>query len=179
VPDEIWNQMSPLLDEALAALGERDRQAVLLRFFENKSLAEIGNALGLGEDTARKRVSRALEKLNRYFAKRGVNSTAETIAGTISANSVKAVPVALAKSVTAMAIGKGAAASASTLTLIKGALKIMAWTKAKTAIMASAVVLLAVGTTTVTMQAVGERQTAKKLPKWSCCSSHMVKPSRS
>jgi RNA polymerase sigma factor (sigma-70 family) len=149
VPDEIWNQMSPLLDEALAALGENDRQAVLLRFFENKSLAEIGNALGAGEDTARKRVSRALEKLHRYFSKRGVNSTAETIAGTISANSVQAVPVALAKSVTAVAIAKGAAASGSTLTLIKGALNIMAWTKAKTAVVVGASVLLAAVTLTV------------------------------
>jgi len=60
VPDLFWEQMSPLLDEALATLGETDRQAVLLRFFENKSLAEVGSSLGAGEDTARKRVSRAL-----------------------------------------------------------------------------------------------------------------------
>ena len=141
--------MSPLLDEALATLGEKDRQAVLLRFFENKSLAEVGNALGAGEDTARKRVSRALEKLHRYFAKRGVTSTTATIAGKISANSIQVAPAALAKSVTAVAIAKGAAASASTLTLIKGALKIMAWTKVKTAIVVAACVLLTTGTTTV------------------------------
>jgi RNA polymerase sigma factor (sigma-70 family) len=144
--DEIWNQMSPLLDEALATLGEKDRQAVLLRFFENKSLAEVGNVLGTGEDTARKRVARALEKLHRHFKKRGVSSTTAIIAGEISANSVQAAPVALAKSVTAVAIAKGAAASGSTLTLIKGALKIMAWTKAKTAIVVGASVLLAAGT---------------------------------
>ena len=150
--DEIWNQMSPLLDEALATLGEKDRQAVLLRFFENKSLAEVGNALGAGEDTARKRVSRALEKLNRYFAKRGVSSTTAIIAGEISANSIQAAPVALAKSVTAVAIAKGAVASGSTLTLIKGALKIMAWTKAKTAVVAGAIMILATGTTTVVIK---------------------------
>src|SRR6266850_7175513 len=69
-PDPLWDKMSPLLDEALAALGETDRQAVLLRFFENKSLAEVGSHLGTGEDTARKRVSRALEKLHRYFSRR-------------------------------------------------------------------------------------------------------------
>ena len=149
VPDEIWSQMSPLLDEALAALGEKDRQAVLLRFFENKSLAEIGNALGLGEDTARKRVSRALEKLHRYFTKRGVTSTEETIADKISANSIPAVPVALAKTVTAVAVAKGAAASASTLTLIKGALKIMAWTKAKTAVVIGAGTFLTTGILTI------------------------------
>jgi RNA polymerase sigma factor (sigma-70 family) len=164
VSDGLWNQMSPLLDEALATLGEKDRQAVLLRFFENKSLAEVGNKLGMGEDTARKRVSRALEKLNRYFAKRGVNSTAETIAGAISTNSVQAVPMALAKSVTAVAIAKGAAASASTLTLIKGALKIMAWTKAKTAVVAGAVLILAAGTTTVIVKNSGHHSQVKLQP---------------
>jgi hypothetical protein len=66
--------------------------------------------------------------------------------------------VALAKSVTAVAITKGAAANASTLTLIKGALKIMAWTKAKTAIVAGAVVLLAAVTTTVMVRHIQERR---------------------
>jgi hypothetical protein len=150
--DKLWNQISPLLDEALAALGETDRQAVLLRFFENKSLAEVGNFLGIGEDTARKRISRALEKLHRHLSKRGVSSTTAIIAGAISANSVQAAPVALAKSVTAAAIAKGAAASGSTLTLIKGALKIMAWTKAQTAIVAGVVVLLVAGTTIVVVK---------------------------
>ena len=110
-PDPFWEQMSPLLDEALATLGETDRQAVLLRFFENKSLAEVGSHLGTGEDTARKRVSRALEKLRKFFSKRGVVSTTAIIAGVMAANSVQAAQVALAKSVTAVAIAKGAAAS--------------------------------------------------------------------
>ena len=152
-PDPLWAQMSPLLDEALATLGETDRQAVLLRFFENKSLAEVGSHLGTGEDTARKRVARALEKLHRYFNQRGVSSTTAIIAGAMSANSVQAAPVVLAKSVTAVAMAKGAAASGSTLTLIKGALKLMAWTKAKTAMVAGACVLLAAGTTTLTVVA--------------------------
>jgi len=117
--DETWNQMSLLLDEALARLGEKDRQAVLLRFFENKSLAEVGNSLGAGEDTARKRVSRALEKLRKFFSKRGVVSTTALIAGAMSAHSVQAAPVVLVKSVSAVAIAKGSIATASTLTLVK------------------------------------------------------------
>jgi uncharacterized protein (TIGR03435 family) len=151
-PDGFWEQLSPLLDEALASLGETDRQAVLLRFFENQSLAEVGSRLGTGEDTARKRVARALEKLHRYFDQHGVNSTTAIIAGAISANSVQAAPAALIKSVTAVAIAKGAAASGSTLTLIKGALKIMAWAKAKMAMVVGASVLLAVGTTVVVVE---------------------------
>src|ERR1017187_9613581 len=97
-PDPLREQMSPLLDEALASLGERDRQAVLLRFFENKSLAEVGSHLGAGEDTARKRIARALEKLHRFFARRGVSSTTAIIAGAMSANSITAAPAVLAKS---------------------------------------------------------------------------------
>ena len=150
-PNPLWEKMSPLLDEALAALGETDRQAVLLRFFENKSLAEVGSQLGTGEDTARKRVARALEKMHRYFSRRGVSSTTAILAEELSANSVPAAPVALAKMVTAVALAKGAAASGSSLTLIQEALKIMAWTKAKSAGIAGLIVLLAAGTTTVTV----------------------------
>ena len=146
---EAWAHIAPLLDAALADLNETDRNAVVLRFFYGKSLGEIGTTLDANEDAARMRVNRALEKLRQFFVKRGIASTTATLAGAISANSVQAAPVALAKSVTAAAIAKGAAASGSTLTLIKGALKIMAWTKAKTAIVAGVVILLAAGTTTV------------------------------
>ena len=143
---ETWNEISPLLDGAMDKLGQKDHDALVLRFFENKNFAEVGTALGASEDAAKMRVNRALEKLRKFFGRRGVVSTTTIIAGTISANSVQAAPVALAKSVTAVAIVKGAAASASTLTLIKGALKIMAWTKVKVAVVVSVGVLLAAGT---------------------------------
>jgi RNA polymerase sigma factor (sigma-70 family) len=145
--DSSWEPLAPLLDEAMARLGQTDRDALVLRFFEGRSLNEVGAAVGVSEEAAKKRVSRALEKLHRYFAGRGVSSTTAIIAGAISAHSVQAAPVALAKSVAAVAIAKGAAASGSTLTLIKGALKIMAWTKAKTAIVVGVAVILAAGTT--------------------------------
>ena len=153
--DETWNQMSPLLDEALAALGEKDRQAVLLRFFENKSLSEVGNSLGAGEDTARKRVSRALEKLRKFFSKRGVVSTTALIAGAMAAHSVQAAPVVLVKSVSAVAIAKGSIATASTLTLVKGTMKLMTWLKIKTAVAIGAAVVLATGTTIVATKVCG------------------------
>ncbi len=149
--DELWNRRSPLLDEALAALGETDRQAVLLRFFENKSLAEVGNFLGMGEDTVRKRISRALEKLHRFFSKRGVSSTTAIIAGAISANSVQAAPAVLAKTMTAMSIAKGAAASGSTLALVKGTMKMMTWLKHKFAIGLGVALLVTAGAVTVTL----------------------------
>src|ERR1017187_7496339 len=151
---ETWTQIAPLLDAAMGQLGEKDHDAIVLRFFDGRNLKDVGLALGASEDAAKKRVGRALEKLHRYFSKRGVSSTTAIIAGTISANSIQAAPVALAKAVTAMAIAKGAAASGSTLTLIKGALKIMAWTKAKTIVVAGAAVLFATGTTVVVVERV-------------------------
>jgi RNA polymerase sigma factor (sigma-70 family) len=153
-PDPLWEQISPMLDEALTQLGEKDRQAVLLRFFENKSLAEVGSFLGTGEDTARKRVSRALEKLHRFFLKRGVASTTAIIAATLAANSAQAAPTALAKTVATAAIAKGTAAGGSTLVLVKGALKLMAWAKTKSAAAVAAAIILATGTTTAVVEVV-------------------------
>ena len=99
---EVWPAIAPWLDAAVAGLREKDRQAVVLRFYEGRNLREVGLALGASEDAAEKRVNRALEKLRKFFTKRGVSSTTATIAGAISANSVQAAPVALAKSVTAV-----------------------------------------------------------------------------
>ena len=150
--EETWNQIAPLLDGAMEKLGPKDHDALVLRFFEGRNFKEVGSALGASEDAAKMRVSRALEKLRKIFKKRGVSSTTTIIAGTISANSVQAAPVALAKTVTAVALAKGATASLSTLTLIKGALKIMAWAKAKTAIVACVVILAVAGATTVAVR---------------------------
>ena len=144
-----WNQLAPLLDEAVSRLGKKDRDAVMLRFFKEKSVREVAMALQVNESAAQRRVHRAVEKLRRFFTKRGIALSAAVITGAISANSVQAAPVALAKSVTAVAIAKGATASGSTLTLIKGALKIMAWTKMKTAIAIGVAAILAVSTTTL------------------------------
>lgn len=153
--DPAWNRLAPLLDEAVSRLGKKDRDAVMLRFFKEKQLREVAAALQVSEAAAQRRVLRALEKLRKFFANRGVISTTATIAGAISANSVQAAPVALAKTVTAMAIAKGTTATASTLTLLKGSLKLMAWTKAKMAIVVGISVLLAAGTTTVVLEKAG------------------------
>jgi RNA polymerase sigma factor (sigma-70 family) len=147
---DAWGQIAPLLDTAMTELNETDRHAVVLRYFDGKSMRDVGGALGTTEDAAKKRVNRAVEKLQKFFLKRGIDSTAEAITGAISANAVQAAPVALTKSVMAVALAKGAAASGSTLTLIKGTLKTMTWIKIKMAALASVGVLLAaVGVTTI------------------------------
>jgi hypothetical protein len=149
-----WTQIAPLLDRAMAQLGEKDHDAIVLRYFDGRNLKAVGLALGTSEDAAKKRVGRAVEKLRKFFIKHGVASTTAIIAGAISANSVQAAPAVLAKSVTAVAMAKGAAASGSTLAIIKGALKLMAWAKAKTAIIAGAAIVLATGTTPLLVNAI-------------------------
>jgi uncharacterized protein (TIGR03435 family) len=122
-------------------------------------LPEVGAALGLEERAAQKRVMRAVEKLRKIFIKQGKTLTATAIAGAVSANSVQAAPVGLVKIISAVAVAKGAAATVSTLTIVKGALKIMAWTKMKTVIVAGVIVLLAAGTTTITVKEIQEHRT--------------------
>jgi uncharacterized protein (TIGR03435 family) len=143
---DAWPEIAPLLDEAMAHLSETDRNAIVLRYFDGKSLKQVGVALGLNEEAAKKRVNRALEKLRIFFTKRGVRSTTAILAGTISANSVQAAPVYLAKAASAAAMAKGAATGSSTSPLIKGTLKLMAWTKLKVAALTGVGILLASGT---------------------------------
>jgi len=96
-----WQAVAPLLDEALARLNRTDRNAVALRYFNNQNLRDVGTHLGLSEDAARKRVARALEKLRRFFGRRGLLLAAPVIASLISGNAVQAAPAHLASSVTA------------------------------------------------------------------------------
>lgn len=69
---EAWTRVGPLLDEAMSQLNEKDRNAIVLRFFEGKALKEVGDALGASEDAAKMRVNRALDKLRDFFHHRGI-----------------------------------------------------------------------------------------------------------
>lgn len=137
-----WPQVAPLLDEAIARLNEKDRNAVVMRYFEDKEMREIAAALGASEDAAKMRLSRALEKLRSFFARRGVSLTAGGLGALISEFSVQAAPTGLAASVASGVCG-GSAFAASTLTLTKGTLTMMAWTKINIGIAAVAVAAVA------------------------------------
>lgn len=150
IESDVWPQIAPLLGAAMAGLNETDHHAVVLRFFDGKSMKEIGAALGASEEAAQKRVSRAVEKLRLFFTKRGVILPAAVLTAAISANSVQAAPAVLAKTTIAVALGRGA--TASTSTLVQGALKVMAWTNAKTAVALGAAAILAVGTSAFVAQ---------------------------
>ena len=163
--NEAWPKIAPLLDAAVAGLREKDRRAIVLRFYEGRNLREVGLALGASEDAAEKRVNRALEKLRNIFAKRGVSSTTAIIAGTISANSVQAAPVALAVTVTAAA--KGTTISATLTTLVKGTMKTMTWLKIKFALVVGTAALLAGGAATVAISQTsdGDKLSPQKIAK--------------
>jgi RNA polymerase sigma factor (sigma-70 family) len=153
--DATWEQLAPHLDEAISKLRGKDRDALVLRYFENKSLREVGDAMGLQERAAQKRVERAVEKLRDYFSERGVVLTMVTVAGIISANSVQAAPAGLATTIAAT-VTTGSTVAVSTLTLVKGTMKIMTWIKLKFAAGATATVLLAGAAATVVYAAIVE-----------------------
>jgi len=148
-----WSEIAPVLDAAMAQLGEKDHSAIVLRFFEGKDLKQVGAALGVSENTAKSRVSRATEKLRKLFIKRGITLSAAAIAGAVSAHSVQAAQIGLATSVTVAAL-KGTNVTTSTLTIIKTTLKIMTWTKFKTAALGGVIALLAIGAATIVIQTV-------------------------
>jgi RNA polymerase sigma factor (sigma-70 family) len=146
--DAAWSEIEPFLDEAVNRLGETDRAAVLLRFFENKSLREVGTALGVSDDTAQKRITRAIERLRKIFERDGVKLSAGALAVMLPAETMLAAPHALALSIT-KAVAPSAMVSASTTILVKGTLQMIAWTKFKFA--AGFIALLVLGAGTVSL----------------------------
>lgn len=147
---DAWMQIAPLLDTAMAHLGEKDHNALVLRFFEGRNFKAVSAALDTSEAGAKMRVNRALDKLRSFFNKRGIALSAAVIAGALSTNSVQAAPIGLATSVTIAAV-KGTVATTTTLTLIETTLKLMAWTKLKTTVAIAAIAIMAAGTATVTI----------------------------
>lgn len=132
-----WEDLRPVLDSAMHELNERDRDAVLLRYFEGKPLAEVGSKLGLSEDAARMRVARALEKLRQLLARHGVSSSTAALAGLLTQQTVSAAPAGLAATVAGSALA-GAAPATNTAAL----LTIMT-TKSKIALLSVAVAAIA------------------------------------
>ena len=112
--DADWTHIEPVLDEAMEALEATDRAAILLRYFENKSLREVGETLGTSDDAAQKRVSRAVERLRDFLAERGVTVGAGGLGVVLAANAIQAAPIGLAATISTAAF-VGTAASASTL----------------------------------------------------------------
>src|SRR6266850_985816 len=105
--ESVWKEVAPLLEQAMTQLRQADQDALLLRFFSGKSLREIGEALGVSDDTAQKRINRALEKMRAYFVNHGVVASADAIAPAISAHAIQAAPVGLASNLVTASLTAG------------------------------------------------------------------------
>jgi RNA polymerase sigma factor (sigma-70 family) len=110
-----WGQIRPGLDEALDSLNDEDREALLLRYFRKRDFRAVGLALGISDDAAQKRVSRALERLREFFTRRNVTIGASGLAVLISANAVQSAPIGLVATISAAAVLTGTAISTATV----------------------------------------------------------------
>jgi RNA polymerase sigma factor (sigma-70 family) len=140
-----WEQIAPLLDHAVAKLSDKDRNAVVLRYFENKSFAEVAAGIGGSEDAAKKRVARALERLRATFAGRRAPLPLASLAALLSNQTVQSAPTELSGQI--LAHSSTVAAAAATVSLVvKETLRAMFWAKVQIAGTVAALVVLAAGT---------------------------------
>ncbi len=127
-PEQQWEQVRPVIDSVLGQLGERDRHALLLRFFEGRSFTEVAEQLKLTEDAARMRVNRALERVRALLARRGIASSGAALALVLAEQAVIAAPAGLVATVSSAALAGAAGAGGATVGLA-GLLKFMSTTK--------------------------------------------------
>jgi len=153
VPASEWNTIEPLLNAALSSLKPADRDAVLLRFLEGHTLTETGALLGVSEDAARMRVTRALEKLRRYLSSHGAAVTSVVLTGFLTTEAAHPIPAHAAETITQgtlQAISTGP--TANVLLLSKGVSHTMKIIKVKYAA-AFAATVLAVGGASLSLTA--------------------------
>lgn len=127
--------LKPILDDAINQLSAEDRDAILLRYFEQRDFRGVGEVLGSSEEAARKRVDRALGKLHGLLQRRGVALSGTALATTLATHAVLAAPAGLATSISALALASAAGGAGTTLTI----LQIMSITKLKVGIITAAI----------------------------------------
>ncbi len=111
--DSVWERITPELNDALDKLSATDREVVMIRFFGNKSHKDVAATLGVSEETARKRISRAMEKLRVIFARRGIAVSSLVLTAAFAAHGAKAAPIEVASSWAKVAMAKAAAGTAT------------------------------------------------------------------
>jgi len=158
---EVWPQIAPLLDAAMAGLSDADHDAVALRFFDGKSMKEIGAALGASEDAAKMRVSRAVEKLRTFFTQRGIVCSAAALTAALSANAVQAAPSGLAVTISTAAAQAGVALTTTATASATNAMAMAANSKALIAGMVA--VAFAAGLGTYAVQQVKARSSSARV----------------
>jgi RNA polymerase sigma factor (sigma-70 family) len=144
-PDPHWQKVAPQLDHALGRLSETDRNAVLLRYVQECPVRDVGAALGLGEEAAKKRIARALEKLRRILRRRGTEVSAAAFIAGVARESASAAAAGLAQQISAAAVAHatvGAGLTAGTSALVADVLAAWRWAKIKALLAAGAGLLV-------------------------------------
>lgn len=126
---EASEQVEAHLDDALASLRESDRNALLLRYFQQRTVPDVAASLGTSEEAAQKRIERAVKRLRRYFGRCGVAVPAVTLMSVVSAQAVQPAPPLVTHGIVALSVPSAPAVSAMAVTLMQGALKRMLLSK--------------------------------------------------
>jgi RNA polymerase sigma factor (sigma-70 family) len=138
--DADWEKVRPLLDEVLCRLGDGDREALFLRFFDQLGFADLGKRLGIGEDAARRRIQRILERVRRLLAKRGITSSTAALGTVLTSETVKSAPRGLSTHVAHSALS-AASVTPSAVMLALSLMKSAALSTAFIAFLAGATVV--------------------------------------
>jgi RNA polymerase sigma factor (sigma-70 family) len=144
-----WEGVRPVLDDALNELCERDREAILLRFFSNRPFAEVGRQMSMTENAARMRVERALGKLHALLARRGITSSSAALAAMLAGHGVAAAPLGVATATTGGALAVAGAAPVAWIALM---------TTSKLPLLLSAAALLGGGALFVAQRSAGQQR---------------------
>ncbi|MFM1769409.1 MAG: hypothetical protein RJA22_1938 [Verrucomicrobiota bacterium] len=153
----VWDDIAPHIDQAIHALGEKDRDVILLRFYRKMSVEDVGKAIGAGEAAAQKRITRAVDKLRRILGRRGVTLSVAGLTATLLSSSTQAAPPEVARIAIEVAAGKvSTSLSANVTHLVQASLRDMALSalaKSGLAVVGAAAVLVpAVGLLIATNQ---------------------------
>jgi len=157
--DQAWTEIGPQLDDAMARLSKAERDAIALRFFEQKSFREVAAALQISDANAQKRVSRAMEKLRRILLRRGPVAAEATIATAIAVYSVQSAPGGLAQRVLA-SVSKRLAAGTLLTALVEHTMQAFRFARLKTVAVGAAVIALVAVTALVLVSSSADRKSA-------------------
>jgi RNA polymerase sigma factor (sigma-70 family) len=121
-----YTELRAALDQVINDLPDQDRKAILLRFYEQLDLSSVGDALGISENAAQKRIARALERLEAMLVARKTVFASGALLTVLTAEAVSATPAAVLASVTNLtSLGIGTTQIA-TVTASAGKLKLAA-----------------------------------------------------
>jgi RNA polymerase sigma factor (sigma-70 family) len=150
--DPSWTELKELLHDGMDRLRETEQEAVLARYFERLSVPEAAASLRITEAALKKRLTRGIEQLRKFYAARGVRVSAQGLAGSITANAVQPLSPELFAKLCAIGVHKGAGCSPAVQALAKSTMRALDWLRFKAIATWSAAVVLAVGSGTLAVR---------------------------